>query len=119
MKRIAIVFIIGLFLIGCESESAEINAQQFNLPEWLKGDYEGVHTGKYLQISNERILFMVEEQAYQFQPDMIISETEEENRYIIFTDTAVLLFNKTTIEEEINFRFNELNLGWFRKGEIE
>jgi hypothetical protein len=119
MKRIIVVFVIGLILIGCESESAELDTQVFNLPEWLKGDYEGVHTGEYLQISNQNIVFKVDEQVYQFQPNMIISETEDENHYILTTNTDVLVFNKTTLEEEINFQFNDLNLGWFKGIKVE
>jgi len=119
MKRIVVVFIIGLILIACESESAELDTQVFNLPEWLKGDYEGVHTDEYLKISNQNILFKVEEEVYQFQPNMILSEEEDENKYIITTETDILIFNKTTLEEEINFQFNDLNLGWFRNEKIE
>lgn len=106
-------------LVGCESESAELDTQVFHLPEWLKGDYEGVHTEEYLRISCEKIQFKVEEQEYQFNPTMIISETEDENHYIITTETDVLIFNKTTLEEEINFQFNDLNLGWFKNKKIE
>lgn len=105
--------------MGCESESIELDTQGFNLPEWLKGDYEGVHTGEYLRISSEKIQFKVEEQVYQFNPIMIILETEDENHYIITTETDVLIFNKTTLQEEINFQFNDLNLGWFKNKKIE
>lgn len=119
MKRIIVVFIIGLILIGCESESTELDTQGFNLPEWLKGDYQGVHTGEYLQISDQKILFKVEEEVYEFQSDMIISEVEDENRYTITTESDILIFNKTTLAEEINFHFNDLNLGWFKNDRIE
>jgi hypothetical protein len=119
MKRIIAIFIIGLMLIGCESESTELNTQAFNLPEWLKGDYEGVHTEEYLQISTQTIAFKLEEQVYQFHPNMVISETEDEIRYIITTESDILIFNKTTLEEEINFQFNDLNLGWFKHKRIE
>lgn len=119
MKRIILVFIVGLILIGCESESTELDTQAFNLPEWLKGNYEGIHTGEYLQISNQTIQFKVEEEVYQFHPDMILSEAEDENSYIITTEFDSLIFNKTTLDEEINFHFNDLNLGWFRSETIE
>ena len=119
MKRIIVIFIIGLMLLGCESESPELNTQVFNLPEWLKGDYEGIHTGEYLQISTQTIAFKLEEQVYQFHPIVIISEAEDENRYIITTESDILIFNKTTLEEEINFHFNDLNLGWFKNKRIE
>lgn len=119
MKRIIVIFIIVLTSIGCEQESVELETQVFNLPEWLKGDYEGVHTNEYLQISNQNIEFKVDEQVYHFQPSMIISETEDENHYIIITQSDVLVFNKTTLNEEINLHFNDLNLGWFRNKNIE
>lgn len=38
MKRIIVVFILGLILVGCESESTAVDTQGFNLPEWLKGN---------------------------------------------------------------------------------
>ncbi|PKP18192.1 MAG: hypothetical protein CVU07_02500 [Bacteroidetes bacterium HGW-Bacteroidetes-23] len=110
---------IGLMVMGCEPESTELDTQVFNLPEWLKGDYEGVHTGEYLRVSNKNILFKVEEIDYQFQPAMIISETVDENHYIIITESDVLIFNKTTLQEEINFQFNDFNLGWFRNEIVE
>ncbi|MEZ4838500.1 hypothetical protein [Flavobacterium sp.] len=119
MKRIIVIFIMNFFLIGCESESTELEMQGFNLPEWLKGDYEGVHTGEYLRISNDYVYFKVESQEFHFFPSMIILETEDENKYIITTETDVLIFNKTTLNEEINFQFNDLNLGWFKSKKIE
>lgn len=114
MKRIIAVLVIGLIMIGCESESAVLDPQAFNLPSWLKGNYEGVHTGEYLQISSQNIVFKVENQIFEFHPTMIITEDENENRYTITTESDILIFNKTTLEEEINFTFNDLNLGWFK-----
>jgi len=119
MKRIIVIFIMGLILIGCESESTELETQGFNLPEWLKGEYEGVHTGQYLRISNQNIEFKVDAQEYLFNYTMIVSETEDEYHYTIVTETDILIFNKTTLDEEINFKFNDLNLGWFRSEKIE
>lgn len=50
---------------------------------------------------------------------MIISETENENQYIITTLSDILIFNKTTLDDEINFQLNDLNLGWFKNKKIE
>ena len=63
MKRIVVIFILSVISIGCASESTEFDTQGFNLPEWLKGEYEGVHTGKYLRISNQNIEFKVDAQG--------------------------------------------------------
>jgi hypothetical protein len=119
MKRIIVIFILSIISIGCESESTELNTQGFNLPEWLKGEYEGVHTGEFLRISSQNIEFKVDSQEYLYNYTLIVSETEDENQYIVITPSDILIFNKTTLEEEINFHFNDLNLGWFKNKRIE
>lgn len=105
--------------MGCDSESIESKNQVFDIPEWLKGDYEGVHTQEYLKISSQKIIFKVDTTIYEFEPSSMISQTEQENNYIISTDSDILIFNKTTLQTEINFHFNDLNLGWFRNEKIE
>lgn len=119
MKRIIIIFILSIISIGCESESIELDTGGFDLPEWLKGEYEGVHTGEYLRISSQNIEFKVDNQEYLYNYTLIVSETEDENHYTISTESDILIFNKTTLDEEINFQFNELNLGWFKHKKIE
>ena len=57
MKRIVLVLFAVLFLVGCESESVETQPQALTIPEWLKGNYEGVHTKENLVISNQKITF--------------------------------------------------------------
>jgi hypothetical protein len=115
MKRNVLVLFAVLFLVGCESESVEIQPQALTIPEWLKGNYEGVHTKENLVISNQKITFKVEQTVYEFEVNQILSHQEEENRFIIQTASDILIFNKTTLQTEINFQFNELYLGWFRK----
>ncbi|MBP6585545.1 MAG: hypothetical protein KA215_07760, partial [Flavobacterium sp.] len=97
------------------SESVETQPQALTIPEWLKGNYEGVHTKENLVISNQKITFKVEQTVYEFEVNQILSHQEEENRFIIQTASDILIFNKTTLQTEINFQFNELYLGWFRK----
>ena len=115
MKRIVLVLFATLFLVSCESESIETQPQALTIPEWLKGNYEGVHTKENLVISNQKITFKVEQTVYEFEVNQILSHQEEENRFIIQTASDILIFNKTTLQTEINFQFNELYLGWFRK----
>jgi len=115
MKKIVLVLFAVLFLVGCESESVETQPQALTIPEWLKGNYEGVHTKENLVISNQKITFKVEQTVYEFEVNQILSHQEEENRFIIQTASDILIFNKTTLQTEINFQFNELYLGWFRK----
>ncbi|RXR31374.1 hypothetical protein EQG68_10860 [Flavobacterium piscinae] len=119
MKKIIVIFVLSIISIGCESESTELDTEGFNLPEWLKGEYEGVHTGEYLRISSQNIEFKVDNQEYLYNYSLIVSETEDENHYTITTESDILIFNKTTLDEEINFQFNELNLGWFKHKKIE
>lgn len=119
MKRIVIVLFATLFLVSCTSESEETELQALTIPEWLKGSYEGVHTKENLLISNQKITFKVEQTIYEFEVNQILSHQEEENRFIIQTASDILIFNKTTLLTEINFQFNELYLGWFRKQSVQ
>lgn len=115
MKKITF-FILVMLTIACSSDSveSEIDSKKLLLPEWLKGEYEGVHTKEFLSISEDEIKFKLENEIYSYQNEDIVSQAYYENQYILETSTAILQFNKTTLNTEINFRWNSLNLGWFR-----
>lgn len=115
MKKITL-FILVMLTMACSNDSveSEIELKKLQLPEWLKGEYEGVHTKEFLSISNEEVKFKFDNEIYSYQDEDIISQAYYENQYVLETSTAILQFNKTTINTEINLRWNNLNLGWFR-----
>ena len=120
MKKIILALFFSLFLIGCDSESVESpNPEQATIPNWLIGEYEGVHTQEFLLITNEAISFKVDQTVYQYELNQLKLQASDENSITFYTGSATLYFNKTTLATEINFQFNELNLGWFRKQIIE
>jgi hypothetical protein len=119
MKNLILVVFLSIFLIGCDSESVESKLEQVNLPTWLLGEYQGVHTQEFLLITNETISFKVNQIDYQFEMTQLQLLASDENSITFTVNSETLYFNKTTIATEINFQFNELNLGWFRKQVIE
>lgn len=119
MKNLILVVIFSFVLIGCDSESVETNPEQVYLPTWLIGEYEGVHTQEFLIITNEIISFKVDQTIYQFNVNELNLHTSDENSITFKLNSETLYFNKTTLDTEINFQYNELNLGWFRKQIVE
>lgn len=115
MKKIAL-FILVMLTMACSSDSdeSEIESKKLQLPEWLKGEYIGVHTKEFLSVSDEEVKFKLDNEIYTYQDEDIVSQAYYENQYVLETSTAILQFNKTTINTEINLRWNNLNLGWFR-----
>ncbi len=115
MKKIAL-FILVMLTMACSSDSdeSEIESKKLLLPEWLKGEYMGVHTKEFLSVSDEEVKFKLDNEIYTYQDEDIVSQAYYENQYVLETSTAILQFNKTTINTEINLRWNNLNLGWFR-----
>lgn len=115
MKKITL-FILIILTLACSNDSDEsiIESKELLLPEWLKGEYIGVHTKEFLSITEEQIKFKMEDETYIYQSNDIVSQVYYENQYVLETSTAVLQFNKTTLNTEINLRWNDLNLGWFR-----
>lgn len=105
-----------MLTMACSSDSveSEIELKKLLLPEWLKGEYEGVHTKEFLYISEGEIKFKLEDEIYSYKNEDIVSQVKYENQYVLETSTAILEFNKTTLNTEINLRWNGLNLGWFR-----
>jgi hypothetical protein len=119
MKNLILVLIFSFVLIGCDSESVETNPEQVKLPTWLIGEYDGVHTQEFLVITNDIISFKVDQTIYQFHVNELNLQGSDENSITFNLGSETLYFNKTTLASEINFQFNELNLGWFRKQVIE
>lgn len=105
-----------MLTMACSSDSdeSEIESKKLLLPEWLKGEYMGVHTKEFLSVSDEEVKFKLDNEIYTYQDEDIVSQAYYENQYVLETSTAILQFNKTTINTEINLRWNNLNLGWFR-----
>lgn len=119
MKNLILVVLFSFVLIGCDSESVETSPKQVNLPTWLVGEYEGVHTQEFLTITNDTISFKIAQEIYQFNVSELNLQASDENSITFTRASETLYFNKTTLASEINFQFNELNLGWFRKQVIE
>ncbi len=119
MKNLILVVFFSFVLIGCDSESVESTPEQTSLPTWLTGEYEGVHTQDFLAITNERISFKVDQTVYEFNVNELNLQASDENSITFNIGSEILYFNKTTLVTEINFQFNELNLGWFRKQIVE
>lgn len=115
--------IVGfVFIVSCSSEPVQeasiaqtITTQTISIPAWLVGDYDGVHTQKELSIYPEKITFEYLDVYKEIIPSQVFQVQEEATRFLVYTlEDEVIVFNKTTIDSEINMRFNELNLGWFR-----
>ncbi|MFY7742819.1 MAG: hypothetical protein ACOVQR_09230 [Flavobacterium sp.] len=115
MKKITL-FILIILTLACSNDSDEsiIESKELLLPEWLKCEYIGVHTKEFLSISDEEVKFKLDNEIYTYQDEDIVSQAYHENQYVLETSMAILQFNKTTINTEINLRWNNLNLGWFR-----
>jgi hypothetical protein len=121
MKKIVSIIILVFLVLSCsvepvQLEAAEIKVAKKNLrlPFWLPGTYEGVHTQQPLQVTETSIVFSFSGTAYTYEAEDIVQEIHDDGRYTLITsDDTILIFNQTTKEDEINMRFNELNLGWF------
>ena len=109
---------IGLFLFAsCENEPRQESfvEQTIAVPGWLVGAYNGVHTQKELNVYPDKIAFEYLDIYKEILPAQVVQVELEATRFLVYTeDNEVLIFNKTTIDSEINFQFDELNLGWFR-----
>jgi hypothetical protein len=122
MKKIVSLAILAFLVLSCSVEPVQLEAAetkvtitQLRLPVWLQGTYEGIHTQQPLDVTDTLIVFAFSGTTYEYAPEDIVQEIHEEGRYLLYTaDETVLIFNKTTKPDEINLRFNELNLGWFR-----
>jgi len=122
MKKIVSIMILAFVLFNCSVEPAQLEATetkvtltQLRLPVWLQGTYKGIHTQQPLDVTDTLIVFAFSGTTYEYAPEDIVQEIHEEERYLLYTaDDTVLILNKTTKPDEINLRFNELNLGWFR-----
>lgn len=109
--------IIGL--VSCSSEDTDVRPNQKRIPEWAEGEYMGVHTGKPLMIESNKVQFQIEQTSYEFFANEFTDVIIEENKVLLFTESDILVFSKTTLDSEINFKFNELYLGWFRKTVVQ
>lgn len=115
--------IIGfVFLTSCSSEpiqeasvSQALASKTISIPAWLVGDYNGVHTQKELSIYPEKITFEYLDVYKEILPTDVVQVVSEATRFLVYTvNDELIIFNKTTLDSEINVHFNELNLGWFR-----
>jgi len=121
MKKYLSIAFVAFMLFSCTVEPVETetvaiqgNENQLRLPAWLSGNYNGVQTQQPLLVSEDIITFAFLEETYSYEVTDIVQEIHEEGRYTLITsDDTILIFNQTTKEDEINMRFNELNLGWF------
>lgn len=120
MKKFLAVILIVIGLVSCtQEETQQIDSAQKKLPEWVKGIYTGVHTGKPLTVNINQVKFEIEDSLYEFSIDNLTDMVIEENKITIYKEDDILIFNKTTLETEINLQFNELYLGWFRKTTVQ
>jgi hypothetical protein len=117
--RYLTLLLICLFLFSCETEEVQVDTQTLRVPEWLKGNYEGVHTQEFLLVNSNLIRFKFDDITYHYTNDDVLEIQEDQNSYTVITTTVPLKFNKTTLNSEINLRYGELNLGWFRKIDLQ
>lgn len=115
-----LLIVTSATLISCSSESEqEVIAtnvtSHLRLPIWLEGTYNGVHTGQDLIVSNQTVSFGYLSNFVEINAQDVISELENDHSYMITTSEYVVVFNKSSIQTEINLRLNELNLGWYRQ----
>ena len=117
MRHLLFVF-IGLFLLtSCESEPIQESfvEQTIAVPTWLVGTYDGVHTQTELLVYPEKITIEYLDVYKEILPTQVVLIEQEATRFLVYTDSnEIIIFNKTTLDSEINVRFNELNLGWYR-----
>ncbi|GGD14784.1 hypothetical protein [Flavobacterium orientale] len=117
MRHLLFAFIGLLLLTSCESEPIQeaFVEQTIAVPGWLVGTYDGVHTQKELSVYPDKITFEYLDISKEIVASQVVQVQLEESRFLVYTiDNELLIFNKTTLDSEINFHFNELNLGWFR-----
>ncbi|MDP2161795.1 MAG: hypothetical protein Q8K02_15030 [Flavobacterium sp.] len=111
-----------IFLTSCSSEpiqeasvSQVLASKTISIPAWLIGDYDGVHTQKELSIYPEKITFEYLDVYKEIHPSDVLQVVSETTRFLVYTtNDELIVFNKTTLDSEINVHFNALNLGWFR-----
>ena len=104
-------------LWSCSTE--EIEQQSFIVPAWLVGNYMGVHTQAPMSVSQQGIQFHINQVFYDFQISPITQTVETEFSITFYFGSEVVVFNKTTLDNEIHLKYNDLHLGWFRKRIIE
>ncbi len=119
MQRLVPLILLSLLFHSCETEEIQSDVKTLDVPEWLKGNYEGVHTQDFLQVNANLITFKFDNVTYTYTNQDVVQIIEDEKSYIVQTSTVQLRFNRTTLNSEINLRYGELNLGWFRKIDIE
>lgn len=117
MKKIGLIGMLLFTLWSCSTE--EIEQQSFIVPSWLVGDYMGVHTQAPLSVSQQGIQFQINQEFYDFQISPMTQTVETELSITFYMGSEVLVFNKTTLDTEVNLKYNDLYLGWFRKRDIK
>lgn len=117
MKKIGFIGVLLLTLWSCSTE--EIEQESFIVPGWLVGKYMGVHTQAPLSISQQGIQFQINQEFYDFQISPVVQTVETELSITFYFGSEVLVFNKTTFDSEVNLKYNDLHLGWFRKRDIK
>jgi len=115
IKKITIVLFLAFITFSCSTESVDLGSEnELRVPSWAKGNYEGVHTQRPLQVSADLISFEFSNTLHTFDAQDVFQEIVEDGRYVLITnDGTQLIFNQTTKDDEINLMYNELNLGWF------
>lgn len=116
-KYVLILLVMSVIGVGCDSETINNEAQSvLHVPAWLLGNYLGYHTKEDMVVAEDFIAFKINETQYTFTPHNVILQEENELYYkIITTNNDIVVFNKTSLNSEVNVLFNELNLGWFQK----
>lgn len=117
MKRLVLIGMLLITLLSCSTE--EVEQQSFIVPAWLVGDYMGVHTQAPLSVSEQGIQFQINQEFYDFQLSPIVQTVETELSITFYFGSEVLVFNKTTLDSEVNLKYNDLHLGWFRKRTVK
>ncbi len=116
------VSIIGfVILVSCSNEPfLEVKATTIDIPQWLVGTYDGLHTQKELEVLPEKITFQYLDVYKEIYPSQVLYVKNEATRFLVFTDSMEqIVFNKSSLDSEINVRLNDLNLGWFRQKKIK
>lgn len=117
-KQLGLLVILFAFFLGsCATETIDEEdvALTRHMPEWLKGDYMGVHTQFPLTVNDTGVAFAYLDETVFISIDDMDDIIQTEVGCTVTTASDLLLFNKTTVVSEINFRYNDLNLGWFVK----
>lgn len=117
-KQLGLLVIFLTFILGsCATEEIEKEALDTarQMPAWLKGDYMGVHTQFPLTIDDSGVAFSYLDETVFISIEAMDDIIQTADGCTVTTAEDLLLFNKTTQVSEINFRYNAMNLGWFRK----